>query len=138
MDLLGSSNQRPSEGRCTNTLKLQSPQGAAGFLHVHPSLCLVPYSPARGDLASSALITQGWLCALLQEESYLGLRNGNAFGKRKKWQLAMPSLSKNSATTTGIRIKVLVRMAREFPGSPVVRAPLFHCRGCGFDSWWGN
>ena len=26
----------------------------------------------------------------------------------------------------------------EFPGSPVVRAPLFQCRGHRFDSWSGN
>ena len=30
------------------------------------------------------------------------------------------------------------RCAREFPGSPVVRTPCFHCRGPGFDPWSGN
>ena len=26
----------------------------------------------------------------------------------------------------------------EFPGSPVLKAPHFHCRGHGFDPWSGN
>ena len=26
----------------------------------------------------------------------------------------------------------------DFPGSPVVKTPRFHCRGCGFDPWLGN
>jgi len=26
----------------------------------------------------------------------------------------------------------------DFPGSPVVRAPCFHCRRHGFDPWSGN
>ena len=27
---------------------------------------------------------------------------------------------------------------RKFPGSPVVKTPCFHCRGCGFDPWSGK
>lgn len=56
MDPLGTSDQRPSEGRCP---KLWPSQKAAGLLHVHPSLSLVPDSPAPGAPASSSLITQG-------------------------------------------------------------------------------
>ena len=52
------------------------------------------------------------LWASLQQEGYVGLSNRYAFGKRKKWQLVMPLLPKNSASTTGIRIKALKRMAR--------------------------
>ena len=26
----------------------------------------------------------------------------------------------------------------DFPGSPVVKTQLFHCRGLGFDPWSGN
>ena len=26
----------------------------------------------------------------------------------------------------------------DFPGSPVVKTPCFHCRGHGFDPWSGN
>ena len=31
-----------------------------------------------------------------------------------------------------------LRLLREFPGSPVVRTPCFHCRGPGFDPWSGK
>ena len=27
---------------------------------------------------------------------------------------------------------------QDFPGSPMVKTPNFHCRGLGFSSWWGN
>ena len=27
---------------------------------------------------------------------------------------------------------------RDFPGSPVVKTPCFHCRGRRFDPWVGN
>ena len=27
---------------------------------------------------------------------------------------------------------------RDFPGSPVVKTPRFHCGGDGFDPWLGN
>ena len=27
---------------------------------------------------------------------------------------------------------------RDFPGTPVVKTPRFHCRGHGFDPWSGN
>ena len=27
---------------------------------------------------------------------------------------------------------------RDFPGDPVVKTPRFHCKGHGFDAWWGN
>ena len=30
------------------------------------------------------------------------------------------------------------KMWWEFPGSPVVRTPRFHCQGPGFDPWSGN
>ena len=59
VDPLGTSDQRPSEGRCPNTLKLWSSQKAAGLLHIHLSLSLVPDSPAPGAPASSSLISQG-------------------------------------------------------------------------------
>ena len=31
-----------------------------------------------------------------------------------------------------------IHIFREFPGSPVVRTPCFHCRGPGFNPWSGN
>ena len=30
------------------------------------------------------------------------------------------------------------KKAWDFPGSPVVKTPSFHCRGYGFDPWLGN
>ena len=36
----------------------------------------------------------------------------------------------------GIDFKELAK--REFPGSPVVRTPHFHCQGPWFDIWLGN
>ena len=32
----------------------------------------------------------------------------------------------------------LKRMNRDFPGGPVVKTPLFQCRGRGFNPWSGN
>ena len=29
------------------------------------------------------------------------------------------------------------KRSRDFPGGPVVKTPLFHCRGHGFDPWLG-
>ena len=31
-----------------------------------------------------------------------------------------------------------INLHRDFPGSPVVKTPHFHCRGHGFDPWSGN
>ena len=37
-------------------------------------------------------------------------------------------------------VKITFKYVRhgEFPGSPVVRIPRFHCRGHRFDPWSGN
>ena len=32
----------------------------------------------------------------------------------------------------------LLRNDWDFPGGPVVKTPSFHCRGRGFNPWWGT
>ena len=39
---------------------------------------------------------------------------------------------------TGPKPSTQMFIARDIPGGPVVRAPHFHCRGCGFDPCLGN
>ena len=34
--------------------------------------------------------------------------------------------------------KTTVNAYWDFPGDPVVKTLCFHCRGHGFDPWWGN
>ena len=34
--------------------------------------------------------------------------------------------------------EVLNASLQELPGSPVVKTPCFHCKGCGFDPWLGK
>ena len=39
-----------------------------------------------------------------------------------------------------VNLKLLQKIvcSEDFPGSPVVKTPRFHCRGHGFDPWSGN
>ena len=46
------------------------------------------------------------------------------------WNHKMPRIAKASRRKKN--------KVEDFPGSPVVKTPPFHCRGHGFDPWSGN
>lgn len=49
------------------------------------------------------------------------------------------SLSRPYVPTIGILLYFIKEtQVRDFFGSPMVKAPHFQCRGCGFNAWSGN
>ena len=48
----------------------------------------------------------------------------------------LPSSKQQCMPDLCLQIKTVLHSG--FPGGPVVKTLRFHCRGCGFDPWWGN
>ena len=82
--------------------------------------------------SNSVLYDKGiWNLLIIDYEVYSLLKHIRIFSylwNNKLWEsIINKSQKSNFKTNTG-----------DFPGSPVVKTLHFHCRGHGFDPWWGN
>ena len=48
------------------------------------------------------------------------------------------TLTSRNSNVPVIRWEGFNILSQDFPGGPVVKMPLFHCKGHGFDPWSGN
>ena len=122
------SHKSLSENFLSSTLFWKTPQTIATYIFWPCCACRNPKDWTR-DPCSEAWSLNQWT---IRELPVIFISHNLT---RLCFFMAGPQIVAHMCRTLWILNRTLIR---DFPGSPVIRTPCFHCQGWGFNPWSGN